>query len=81
MQEKETQERKRSVVGVSFGKVHHCILVCDSSAVPNQVLAPAAIANTWTAGNDWWWGKKERIKETKKRRVTSYFLGDSLAGD
>lgn len=67
MQEKETHERKRSIVGGRFGKVHHCILVCDSSVVLNQVLAPAAIVSTWTAGNDLRWGKKKGLRKQKRK--------------
>lgn len=81
MQGKETRERKRSVVGGHFGKVHHCILVWDSSTVPNQVFAPAAIVSTGTAGNCLSWGKKKGLRKQKMKGVTYYFLGDSLAGD
>lgn len=77
MQEKETHERKKECC--RWVLWHHT-LVCDNSAVPNQVLAPAAIFSMWRAGNHLWWGeKKEKIKETKMEGITSYFLANSLA--
>lgn len=63
---------KRSIVGGYFGKLHRCILVCDRGMFPNQVLAPAAIISMERAENHLWWEKEKRIRETKKKRMTSY---------